>query len=155
MSMHKDQGDNILLLRKQIDAHDVRRVAARWSARMAQVGDHDDLLEAAAMSGDTAMGFFDDFAKTFDVNMDGYLWYFHTQEDGVNIGAYFFAPPNKYVHRLPITLDQLANFASRGRWVYAYPNHDVPSIRKDKWFNRGLMVIGGLALLRYFGLAIW
>ena len=155
MSQPETLGDNIVLLRKHIDAHDVRRVAARWSGRMAQIGDYDDLLLRAGMSGDAAMGFFDDFAKTFDVNMDGYLWYFHTQEEGVNVGAYFFDTPDRYVKRLPVTLHQLADYASRGRWIYDYPAHEIPKIRKDKVLNWGLLLIGGVALVRYFGLMFW
>src|SRR6202163_3555503 len=39
----------------------------------------------------------------FERPLSAYLWYFHTGEEGFNIGGLFFRPPNAKVREIPIT----------------------------------------------------
>jgi hypothetical protein len=61
-----------------------------------------------------------EYSKRFGVNLDGYIWYFHTGEDGFGIGALIFRPPDMRVKRIPITIGMLYEFAQVGRWNVQY-----------------------------------
>jgi hypothetical protein len=86
------------------------------------------------------------YAKLFGVDLTGYLWYFHTGEEGLNIGALFFPPPNAKVREIPITLGMLHDFAQKGRWAVNYPVHEAPRSRPDIRVSQ-LLVIGFICVL--------
>ena len=44
-----------------------------------------------------------DYAKRFGVEMSGYLWYFHSAEEGVNPLWAVFPPPNARVPHVKVT----------------------------------------------------
>ena len=56
-----------------------------------------DIFSDTILKGDDFDEFIEKYAITFKVNMNRYLWYFHTDEEGCwnNIGGIFFAPPYK------------------------------------------------------------
>ncbi len=81
------------------------------------------------------------YAERFGVDLTGYLWYFHTGEEGFNLGAVFFPPPNARVPEIPITLGMLHDFARRGRWAVEYPRHSPPRSRPDLRINQ-LLTLG-------------
>src|SRR5262249_53473401 len=81
------------------------------------------------------------YSKKFNVDVSGFLWYFHSVEEGHNIGGLFFRPPNRYVTQIPVTVGMLHDFAVKGRWDLAYPNHWVPPDRRDLRFNLVLALL--------------
>jgi len=81
------------------------------------------------------------YAKQFGVEMSGYLWYFHTEEEGFNIGALLFPPPSSQVHQIPITLSMLRQFAETKRWAVEYPSHRLHRYRYDIWVNWFLILL--------------
>lgn len=96
--------------------------------------------------GDEIDAFMIAFSKRFNVNIDDYFkhWYFHTCEDGFNIGGLFFRSPDAKVDRIPITVGMLAEFAHTGCWKINYPPHKPPGFRADILIN-GLIAIGTIA----------
>ncbi|MCG8579135.1 MAG: DUF1493 family protein [Bacteroidales bacterium] len=93
-----------------------------------------DIFELGIVGDD-----FDDligrFSEKYKVQMGSYLWYFHTDEEGQNIGGLFFKPPNKRVERIPITPRVLLDIANHGSWNIFYPKHRLPKYRIDTLIN--------------------
>ena len=81
--------------------------------------------------GDDMSDLLDAYSSRFSVDMSRYLWYFHTGEEGWNIGALFFQPPYARVAEIPITIQMIHEFANRGQWAVAYPEHSLPARRYD------------------------
>jgi hypothetical protein len=80
------------------------------------------------------------YAEQFGVDLSGYLWYFHNEEEGINVGGLLFPPPNRRVKEIPITLGMLHEFATGGRWSLVYPPHRLPRFRVDTLINQLLVV---------------
>jgi hypothetical protein len=96
----------------------------------------DDIFEDLGCVGDDFHELIDKYAAKFNVEMYRYLWYFHTDEEGWNIGGLFFKPPYKRVERMPITPNTLLSFANSGKWEMHYPSHHLPKFRLDILINR-------------------
>jgi hypothetical protein len=88
--------------------------------------------------------FLAEFAERFSVDMSGFLWYFHTEEDGVSFGRLFFSAPQDRVSRIPLKLALLYRAAEIGKWPIDYPKHTLPARRWDTVVNQCLAA--GLAL---------
>jgi hypothetical protein len=88
-----------------------------------------------------------DFAERFRVDMSGFLWYFHTDEDGVSPGRLFFRAPQDRVTRIPLRLALLYRAAEIGRWPVDYPEHSLPARRWDLVFNQCLAAGIGVSLV--------
>jgi len=101
----------------------------------------DDLMYDHGVSGDDFYELMSEYAETFQVNMAGYLWYFHTDEEGNNIGGTFFKPPNERVLHIPVTPSMLLDFANKGHWDVHYPPHKIPKRRWDMIFNFILLLV--------------
>jgi hypothetical protein len=71
------------------------------------------------------------YAVELNVDMNAYLWCFHSDEEGQNIGGLFFKPPYRRVTRIPVTPDKLISFAISGKWSMQYPSHNLPKFRVD------------------------
>ncbi len=81
------------------------------------------------------------YSQRFNVNMDGYLWYFHTGEESFgSIGRSLFRPPNLRVQRIAVTPQMLLEFAHSGKWNVAYPTHQIPKIRYDMLIDQIIFV---------------
>ena len=91
--------------------------------------------------GDDFHELMDAYSTRFKVDMNDYRWYFHTQEEGMNLGSMDFPPPNDRVERIPVTPALLAKFAVQGSWGVAYPAHDLPEHRLDLTLNRVLLLL--------------
>ena len=101
----------------------------------------DDLLNDQGVSGDDFHELIEEYAKAFNVDMTGYLWYFHADEEGNNIGGIFFKPPYERVTHIPVTPAMLLDFANKGYWNVMYPPHKLPKRRRDIIFNQILFII--------------
>lgn len=104
-----------------------------------------DIFADLGMTGDDFHEMIDKYSKMHSVNMDKYLWYFHTDEEGFNTGALFFKPPYKRVKRISITPQLLTEFANKGIWDIVYPDHNLPKKRYDLIINQ--IIIGLFALI--------
>lgn len=96
------------------------------------IDDGTKIVEDLGVNGDDLSELLEKYAKTFDVDMTKYLWYFHGKEEpSLNVGAIFFRPPHKRVERIPITVGMLKSFASTKKWAVEYPPHHMPALRID------------------------
>jgi len=106
------------------------------------VGD-DTSLQELGVWGDDWHELLGAYAQRFNVDMSGYLWYFHTRDEGVgSIGGLFFPPPHRRVTQIPVTIGMLKDFARSGAWGIEYPKHRIPTKRYDVLVNRFLAAIG-------------
>jgi hypothetical protein len=111
-----------------------------------------DIIKDLEVSGDEFFEMLADYARAFNVNVNEYLWYFHSEEESVfNVGALFFAPPNRRVQRIPVTPNMLAEFAQQKKWHLNYPEHRIPTRRMDLIINR---VVGVTAVFVIFMLLV-
>jgi Protein of unknown function (DUF1493) len=112
-----------------------------------ETGFRGPLTEATSLQWDIGLSGYDmdtfltAYAKRFGVDLSGYLWYFHTEEEGLNLGGLFFPPPNARVREIPITVGMLHGFAQLSRWAVEYPQHELPLSRWDIRLNQ-LFVVG-------------
>ena len=101
---------------------------------------NEDILRRVGITGDDADDFMLDFSERFGVDLSDYRWYFHSEEEGYSIGSLFFKSPDRMVSRIPITLEILAASIELQRWSVDYPDHDLPSFRKDTAADWALML---------------
>lgn len=112
-----------------------------------------DILGELGITGDDTDELLWKYAELYSVDMQGYLWYFHTEEEGVR-----FFPTHPYERlggKIPITLNLLADFANKGKWDYPYPEHDASFINaehKERRIGWGIVavIIVLLSLMKYF-----
>ncbi|MCB0777427.1 MAG: DUF1493 family protein [Chitinophagaceae bacterium] len=103
---------------------------------------HDtDIFDGLGCCGDDFHELMDDYFEKFNVNSDNYLWYFHSDEEGQNIGGFFFRPPNERVKRIPVTPALLFEFINKGFWDVKYPEYKLPKYRIDIWINYLLIAV--------------
>ncbi|QHJ06953.1 DUF1493 family protein [Hymenobacter busanensis] len=105
-----------------------------------------DILADVGVAGDDFHELMEKYAEAFSVDMSGYLWYFHTDEEGggLDIGGSILQPPYERVKRIPVTPAMLADFANKGAWDLDYPPHRVPKWRYDILINN--ILVGALSL---------
>ena len=103
-----------------------------------------DIFKDIGVVGDDFHEIIFKFSEKYSIDMKNYLWYFHTDEEGQNIGALFFNPPYRRVKRIPVTPEMLTEFANKSKWSIQYPKHEIPSKRYDLLINR---IILGLFLI--------
>jgi hypothetical protein len=103
----------------------------------------DDLLHDQGVCGDDFHELIDEYAKVFGVDMAGYLWYFHADEEGSwnSIGSTFFKPPYDRVTHVAVTPALLLEMANKGHWDIKYPPHNLPKRRWDLIINQVLFVV--------------
>lgn len=111
------------------------------------------LSEQTDLCGEHGMCVFDledlleEFAERFAVDLSGYLWYFHSDEEGVSPGRWFFPAPQDRVTRIPLQLGLLYRAAELGRWPVEYPEHSLPARRWDTVINQCLVAAIVLSLV--------
>jgi len=105
------------------------------------VNPNDDLLTDLGCSGDDHHEFMAEYAKRYKVDMNYYLWYFHADEEGQNIGGTFFKSPYVRVNHIPVTPRILLEFANKGKWAMNYPEHELPKRRYDILINQVLVFL--------------
>jgi len=112
-----------------------------------------DIEKDLGCTGDDFFELMEAYAQHFNVDMSGFLWYFHTSEEGHNLGGLFTRSPDQRVQRIPVTLDLLVHSALNRKWSVVYPHHQIPEQRWDLRINQilGLVVINWavISLLRH------
>ena len=130
----------------QVDAH-----VSTWFERWGTL-DRDDILHSVGCEGDDAAEFFEDFAQTFEVNMEGFLPYFHyiADEPPMYRRVYPVDSQNRAIREIPVSLDMLVSAAEAGRWELDYPNHKIWTSRAPHMvfaFMGVLLIVGWLVFL--------
>ena len=113
-------------------------------------GPDDDLLGALGIEGDDANEFIEAYAEACEVDMSGFLWYFHYNADEppgsrrvLPVLSDGTIPPYH-----PVTVENLVASAMAGHWVWDYPEH---TIRHSRVFRAAF----SLLLLLVFVGAVW
>ncbi len=110
----------------------------------------DDLLNNQGVGGDDFHELIEHYAKAFNVDMTTYLWYFHADEEGQNIGGVFFKPPYERVEHIPVTPALLLEMANKGRWDVQYPTYKLPKYRWDIIITQILFALVFIFILYYW-----
>lgn len=121
-------------------------VADQSNTKLDRLGPETELDKDLGIWADDFHELMAEFSERFGTDMSGYLWYFHTGEEGWSLGGLFFDPPDRRVERIPVTIQMLVDSARAGRWLIEYPPHDLPQRRWDILINQ-LLVVGFLLFL--------
>ncbi|ACA99756.1 MULTISPECIES: DUF1493 family protein [Cyanophyceae] len=109
-----------------------------------------DLFGTFDIQADDCATFIEKFAQKFKVDLDGYLWYFHHGEAGLNLGGFLIKPPYERVERIPITPEILLKAATKRRWKLSYPDHTLPKKRWDMVVNKIILFLVFFYILNRF-----
>ncbi|WP_278404191.1 DUF1493 family protein [Pseudoalteromonas ruthenica] len=104
-----------------------------------------DIFEDFRVYGDDFDDLMAAYSKEFGVNLDNYLWYFHSSEEVSSPLAFIFPPPNRRVSRIIITPEILVKYANMKNWAVTYPAHILPKRRWDILALQAFFVLAGLA----------
>jgi flavin-dependent dehydrogenase len=100
-----------------------------------------DIFKDLGIVGDDFHEMIEKYAWKYKIDMSGYIWYFHSNEEGHSLGGQFFKPPYQRVDRIPVTPQMLADFIVTKKWMVDYPPHEIPKRRIDLTINK-IIVIG-------------
>lgn len=106
-----------------------------------------DLFEDFGVFGDDLFELIEVFSENYSVNVDDFLWYFHSSEEASSLFGMIFLPPNKRVSRIPITPDMLVQYANQKCWGVEYPTHEIPNRRWDILLSQLLFIVLLIALV--------
>jgi hypothetical protein len=128
-------------------------ITDKVGVRAEEVLPNADIEKDLGCTGDDFFELMEAYAKRFTVDMSGFLWYFHSREEGHNLGGLFFRSPDQRVQRIPVTLERLVHSALNRKWSVVYPPHQIPERRRNLRINLtlGLAVItwSVISLLRH------
>lgn len=116
-------------------------VAEHAGVEVDQLAADTDLVADLGIIGLDFDELIEEFSSRFDTDTAGYLWYFHSREDGVSPGSFLIPPPNDRVERIPVTVQLLVDSARAGRWLVEYPPHQLPRRRWDLALDVLLLVL--------------
>lgn len=109
-----------------------------------------DIFDAGCY-GDDWHDLMESYSEKFSVDMSEYLWYFHTQEEGLGlIGGIIFKSPDQRVERIKITPKHLFDIAVVGKWSIDYPEHSIPEKRHDLTINTIILIITIIGLIAWW-----
>jgi len=103
-----------------------------------------DIIYDLGCYGDDLSELIYQYKEKYNVNLENYLWYFHTEEEGhlnLSIGRAFFKPPYERVKHIPLTPALLLDSANEGKWLVAYPEHSLPRRRYDIVINQVVILV--------------
>ncbi|MEM1267095.1 MAG: DUF1493 family protein [Pseudomonadota bacterium] len=105
----------------------------------------DDLLRHYGIAGDDAFEFMEAFGKDFDVDLSGYRWIFHHNDEGYHLSFIRFHSASRAVARIPISIDLLLAAAKSGVWPVDYPQGVMEwAVRRQRaWERAGMTVFLG------------
>ena len=135
----------------EVREHLIAMIMDKVGVNRDEVINCEDIERDLGCTGDDHFELMEAFAKEFKVDMGGYRWYFHTAEEGHNVGAAFHPSPDQRVEHIPISLDTLTAAAMAGNWTIEYPDHRIPTTRWDLRINLAL----GLCVLLWAVIALY
>ncbi|PWV56382.1 DUF1493 family protein [Chitinophaga sp. S165] len=106
-----------------------------------EIFENSDINQDLGCDGDDFDELINKFSTEFNVDLSTYLWYFHSAEEGNNIGGAIFPPPNERVKHIPVTPLMLLEFAQKGKWDLKYPEHQIPKRRYDLITNLIIIIV--------------
>src|ERR1044071_5098992 len=80
-----------------------------------------DVVDDARMYGDDVWELVEEFARRFNVRLDGFRWYHHSGPEGCNPLWLLFRPWWARKTHVPIRLSDLVESARCGQWSVQYP----------------------------------
>jgi|GEM_PF-1089919 len=113
-------------MERQYDKEELRSFLAGYVImKPSELTDYADIEHDLRCTGDDFFELMEAYQKKFNVDMDGFLWYFHTYDESrASIGGFRRTrSPADEVTRIPITLNKLTAFANSGKWEVDYPEH--------------------------------
>jgi hypothetical protein len=109
-----------------------------------------DLVYDAGICGDDLWELVDEFARRFDVRMDGFRWYHHSAPEGCNPLWLLFKPWWARKTRVPIRLSDLVMSARSGEWGVQYPESEAEpaETEEDRHHTRiGCAIMAGVVFV--------
>ncbi len=102
-----------------------------------------DIDHDLGCTGDDFHELINEYSDKFNVNMESYLWYFHTYDEGHSnsIGRIFFKTPYERVKHIAVTPNVLWESVCAGIWTIEYPEHELPNRRYDILINQVVVVV--------------
>jgi hypothetical protein len=98
-----------------------------------------DIADFGGLYGLDWHSFMEEYAKQFEVNMENYLWYFHTGTEGIPF-------LRKWYEIIPVTPMMLQDFANKGFWDMKYPPHPEPEYYYKKGYDYDCLAIFSLTI---------
>ena len=130
---------------------DVVAFFAGWTGCPADNIDPGDLLGSTGWDGDDAFELIEGFGEAFGVDLSGYVWEFHHNDEGTLLSPHpFIRSPHQRVQRIPLTAAMLAGFTKSGEWHLDYPAYR-PRPRYDIWFSPVHIVVALMVALLLLG----
>ena len=101
-------------------------VAARIGLKPSKVKDDSDIERDLGCTGDDFFELMEAYQKEHDVDMSGFLWYFHSYDEAsATFSPFTRHTPTDEVERIPVTVALLTECANQGRWFVDYPQHTL------------------------------
>jgi len=118
-------------------------IVSKTGCKMEEVYPDCDIKNDLGCWGDDFHELIEEFAKKYNVKMEGYSWYFHSEEEGHihSFGRFFFKAPYERVKQIPVTPNVLLDSANAGRWLITYPEDKLPRRRYDVLINQIVLVL--------------
>ncbi len=124
--------------------------AKDYNVEEVDIDEETTIEKGMGLWGDDHHEFIGKFAEVFDVQMENYRWYYHTEEEGLNWAEVFFKPPYKKVEQSQISINMLHQIANDGKWPDMYEKPDLANFRPDILMNQ----IGAVTVVLIF-VAFW
>lgn len=123
-------------------------ITDKVGVRAEEVVPNADIEKDLGCTGDDFFELMEAYAKRFNVDMSGFLWYFHTHDESMaTLNPLPGKPPSTQVERIPVTLNLLVEKALLGKWDLTYPPHVLqPTYTRSEKIVRWLF----LAVLVFF-----
>lgn len=100
-----------------------------------------NICDDIGMAGDDFHEMMMAYAEKFSVDMTGYLWYFHSEEEGSWTSINLFPRANQQVKRIPLTPEMLTDFANTGKWNVVYPEHKITHTEYNGYFTLLIFIV--------------
>jgi len=106
-----------------------------------EISPETNVCDDIGMSGDDFDEMMMAYAGKFSVDMTGYLWYFHSEEEGSWTSISLFPRANEQVKRIPLTPTMLTDFANSGKWNVVYPEHKITLTEYNSYFTLLIFIV--------------
>jgi hypothetical protein len=118
-------------------------IVGKTGCNYEEVKEDVDIDNDLGCTGDDFDELISEYSIRFNVNMDNFLWYFHTYEEGHSnsIGRVFFKTPYERVKHIAVTPKLLLECANAGNWTLEYQEHKLPKQRYDILVNQVIVIL--------------
>ncbi|MDR6782687.1 hypothetical protein ABIE26_000826 [Pedobacter africanus] len=106
-----------------------------------EISPETNVCDEIGMRGDDFHEMMTAYAEKFSVDMTGYLWYFHSEEEGSWTSISLFPRANEQVKRIPLTPTMLTDFANSGKWNVVYPEHKITLTEYNSYFTLFILIV--------------